>query len=510
MDSFTPAPDLATDDSATACHKAQVSTLPLPAHRRRVVVVSNRVVKPGHEHVGGLGQALKSALSDADGLWMGWSGDIGNDTDARRSRVGNMEFVVSDFCHDEYQCYYRGFSNSVLWPLLHARPDLMDFDSRDLQGYLSVNRRFARQLQTQVREGDIVWVHDYHLLPLAQQARELGVRAPIGLFLHTPVPAPAILCVLPHHQQLLGMLAAFDLIGVQTDSDAMNLRDYFERELGAQVSADGRLRLGDGRSLRIQAFPIGIDADAVARIAAEAGDEACRRFACDDATQLIGVDRLDYSKGIPERLRCIDQLLRSQPELGRRLRYLQVAPTSRGDVEAYQVLARRVESLVDAINARHASTAGGQQPVTCLRKALPLRTLAGLYRRSRVALVTPLRDGMNLVAKEYVAAQDPLDPGVLVLSSFAGAACELDAALLVNPYDTQGMADTVARALAMPRGERRERWQAMMEVIRDNDIHAWSRGFLRQLRTLSGTGLARIAHESSSPGRNVPVPLSIQ
>lgn len=481
MDSPSPHINTAANDPANgAVRRASLSTITPGTSKRRVIVVSNRVVKPQHEHVGGLGQALKSALAGSEGLWMGWSGETREKPSVHESTVGNMQFLVRDLTDEDYRCYYRGFSNSVMWPLLHARPDLMAFDPRDLHGYLAVNRHFARQLHAAVREDDIIWVHDYHLLPLAYQARELGVRVPLGLFLHTPVPAPATLSLLPSHQRLLSMLSAYDLIGVQTETDALNLRDYFEREHGARIENDGRVRLDNGRGFRVKPFPIGIDPDAVAALAAN-GSRADAGKRDDGIAQVIGVDRLDYTKGIPERLRCIDRLLRDDPQLQGRFRFLQVAPTSRGDVDAYRELADHVEMLVETINTRHCG-ADGWQPVDCVREALPLRKLAALYRGSKVGLVTPLRDGMNLVAKEYVAAQDPADPGVLVLSSFAGAASELDAALLVNPYDVYGTAHTVARAIAMPKAERRERWQAMMRVIRQNDIHAWSRSFLRQLR----------------------------
>lgn len=457
------------------------SLIPVSGGRssRRLVVISNRVVKPDAEHVGGLGQALKHALSEGSGVWMGWSGDVRESSSTHSSTAGGMEFLVTDLTRDEYRQYYRGFSNSVLWPLLHSRPDLMQYAERDLLGYLSVNLRFARQLRTLAREDDIVWVHDYHLLPLAQQARDLGVSVPMGLFLHTSVPPPAILCALPGHLPLLRMLAAYDLIGVQTGDDAAHLRDYFVSEHGARVEGDG-VRLESGRTFRIRAFPIGIDPTAVAELAVEADDESPARSPGRAPIRVIGVDRLDYSKGIPERLQCIDRLLRRRPDLAQRLHFLQVAPTSRGDVDAYKRLAERVDELVEAVNARHAT--GSWQPVTCLREPLPLRTLAGLYRDARVGLVTPLRDGMNLVAKEYVAAQDPLNPGVLVLSAFAGAASELEAAVLVNPYDIEGTSKAVARALSMPRGERRERWQSMMTRLRSNDIHRWTRHFVEALR----------------------------
>lgn len=445
----------------------------------RVVVVSNRVVRPGQEHVGGLGQALGSALEGDGGLWIGWSGEVSRSPRTRHSRCGGMEFVVEDLLPDSYRHYYRGYSNSVLWPLLHSRPDLVACDKGDLQGYLAVNRQFARQLCRHLHPGDVVWIHDYHLLPLAAMARGLGVRNRIGLFLHTPVPARSVLDQVPAHAQAFSVLADCDLVGVQTQADADHLRDFFVRQCGARADASGRLHLEDGRTFSVGVFPVGIDVDAMAGLAARLR----HRRPDDGVRQLIGVDRLDYSKGIPERLRGLGRLMHREPALVQQLRFLQVAPTSRGDVAAYRELAAEVEQLVHSLNARHGDTAG-HRPVRCLRRPVPQHTLTGLYRASRVGLVTPLRDGMNLVAKEYVASQDPSDPGVLVLSRFAGAAGELRDALLVDPRDPDSVADAIARALSMQGHERRRRWRSMMDVLRRNDIHAWSRHFLHALRTV--------------------------
>jgi len=447
----------------------------------RLIAVSNRVVPPDQEHVGGLGQALKSAFARTSGVWIGWSGRITESPRINNGVHGSMEYVTTDLNRACYNHYYRGFSNRVMWPLLHGRLDLMDFEAEAFDGYMSVNGRFADQLAANACDDDAVWVHDYHLIPLAALARAKGVRSPIGFFLHTPVPAATILAALPRHHELLGTLAAYDLVGVQTLGDAINLREYFKREHGGKIDHDGSVRLRDGRVLQIGAFPIGIDPKLVSELAVSEAGNVRDSISGDARHRMIGVDRLDYSKGIPERLRAIELLLDRQPDLAGSLRYTQIAPTSRGDVPAYQQLARQVGDNVARINGRF-TRHGIAPPIECVRDPLPLRTLAGLYRRARVGLVTPLRDGMNLVAKEYVAAQDPLDPGVLVLSSFAGAACELSGALLVNPYDVGGMADTIGRALAMQRGERRERWHAMMDSIRSNDIHAWGRRFVDALR----------------------------
>ena len=456
-----------------------------PNDERKLVVVSNRVVLPDHDHVGGLGQALKSAFNGAEGAWLGWSGHIGDSDTPSDVAVGAMHYRTVDLSQALYDRYYKQFSNEVLWPALHGRLDVMRFRTDAYAGYLEANRRFADLLPGVADRQDPVWVHDYHLIPLACMARERGFEGPFGFFLHTPVPPAQTLSSIPRHRELLRTLADYDLVGVQTHNDLVNLRDYFRREHGAHEDTDGWLRLPSGRAFRVAAFPIGIDHEAIAALA-DAGSERPRvSIAPRRPMSLIGVDRLDYSKGIPNRIRAFGRLLADNRSLCGEVELVQVAPPSRSDVAAYKQLAKTTGRLVERVNTRHGTD--DWQPIRFVAEALPLSRLAVMYRQSRVGLVTPLRDGMNLVAKEYVAAQDPLDPGVLVLSCFAGAAYELTGALMVNPHDIEGCADAIARAIAMPRGERRERWQAMMTSLRDNDVRSWGARFVAQLRDTATT-----------------------
>ncbi len=442
----------------------------------RLLVVSNRVATPGDVRAGGLAVALQGLLRQRRGVWFGWSGGFGDGPP--QTQIGDgIRFCTLDLPEAEFDAYYHRFANRALWPLLHYRSDLVHFDREAYEGYLAVNARFADALARELRGDDVLWVHDYHLIPLARALRERGVRQRIGFFLHIPMPSWDALCMLPEHRDLLSRLADYDLVGVQTPADADNLRRHFAQ---FQVPA--------GRCA-IAAFPIGIDADAVARdaTAAPAREAALALHHSLSGRRLaIGVDRLDYSKGLPERFRAFARHLERDDGGHDPVTYLQIAPPSRGEVPEYQTLRQELERLAGHINGLHARP--DWTPLRYVNHCYPHTVLAGFYRTADLALVTPLRDGMNLVAKEYVAAQEPADPGVLVLSRFAGAAHELREALLVNPHDVDQAADAIGTALAMPRAERRERWHAMMATIRRNGIDAWSRGFLARLQDEGGDG----------------------
>jgi trehalose 6-phosphate synthase len=370
----------------------------------------------------------------------------------------------------------------VLWPLLHGRTDLMAYRRRALQGYLRVNRRFAQRVMEEAADADTIWVHDYHLIPLGGLLRGAHCAARIGFFLHTPLPPPYTLTSLPGHRALFGQLAAYDVIGVQTRADAEALRRYFSEECGARVQGD-EVVAADGRRCCVRAFPIGIDPDALAELADRSGqmrDSLRLHESLSRRELLIGVDRLDYSKGLPHRLRAFGDLLNRYPDLNGKAIYLQITPKSRDQVSEYRNLAREVQRLVGDINGQHADP--DWTPVRFLTRSLPHAVLAGFYRQARVCLVTSLRDGMNLVAKEFIACQSEADPGVLVLSEFAGAAADLaEVALIVNPYDTERCADAMARALSMPLAERRQRWRAGMVRLREGSVHRWGSDFLQAL-----------------------------
>ncbi len=439
----------------------------------RIVLVSNRVARPGETQTGGLAVALAAAVDDGPALWLGWSGRTASDArlPLEKTREGRTEYALLDLPADDFDAYYHGFANRVLWPLFHYRIDLVDYHREQHEAWLRVNRRFAEALAGQLRADDTVWIHDYHLIPLARCLRDLGVSNRLGFFLHIPMPPPDILCALPAHRDLLGALACHDLTGFQTRTDLDNYRHALRQQ--------GITRYGQSG-----AFPIGIDVEAVAANARSGQAQQAERelrASLSGRRLAIGVDRLDYSKGLPERFRAFERHLESGAPSAGELTYLQIAPPSRTRVPEYQDVRRELEGLAGHINGRHAKPEW--TPIRYINDSFPQPVLAGFHRAATIGLVTPLRDGMNLVAKEYLAAQRPSDPGVLVLSRFAGAAEELAEALLVNPHDLDAVAEAIDTAAGMPLRERQDRWQALMARLRDNDVGHWARRFLDTLRT---------------------------
>jgi len=454
--------------------------------KHRLIVISNRVTAPGTTHAGGLGQAMRTALRGRRGVWFGWSGSVRDEPLLGVAREGAVRYVTRDLSPEEHREYYVNYSNRVLWPLLHGRLDLVAYSRTALDAYFRTNAAFADAVQKIVRADDVIWIHDYHLIPLARMLRERGVTCRIGFFLHVPVPPRQTLLALPAHEEVLPALAACDLIGTQTEEDARNLRDYF-----ASQSAS---RGAGAQAPKIMAFPIGIDVDAVvaAGNAAEQTDEHRKlRASLADQALLLGVDRLDYSKGLPQRLRAYDRMLRKHPELSGRVTFLQIAPPTRTAIGEYARMNRTLQRLAGRINGAHADETW--HPVRYLNRSFASEELSSFYRAAKVGVVTPLRDGMNLVAKEYVASQDGNDPGVLVLSEFAGAARELNGAIKINPFDREQCADAMYAALTMPVEERRQRWRSMMIALRGNDIHGWRDAFLAELERRRGSSEEREA-----------------
>jgi trehalose 6-phosphate synthase len=450
----------------------------------RLVMVSNRVALPGESRAGGLAIALKAAMEEVGGLWFGWSGRVATESGTlHEESVGNVRYITVDLSEQDRDDYYNGFANRTLWPLLHFRMDLVDYSREMYAGYLRVNALFAERLAPLLQEDDVIWVHDYHLIPLAALLREHGVRCKLGFFLHVPMPSSDLLAALPDHRRLFEGLSAYDLVGFQTERDLERFQDYVRLFGRGRVVEHGVLETAAGRRLRAGAFPISIDTAHISSLAAKAvGKASVKRLAASLSGRAlaIGVDRLDYSKGLPERFRAFERYLQRHPVQRGSITFLQIAPVSRDELPEYRTLRRELEQLAGHINGTHADA--DWTPVRYVNRNYPHASLTGFLRLARVALVTPLRDGMNLVAKEFVAAQDGEDPGVLVLSSFAGAARELPQALLVNPYDLDGVADAIATAVAMPLEERRERWQAMLLQLRQHDIMAWRQHFLATLR----------------------------
>jgi trehalose 6-phosphate synthase len=454
--------------------------------RRRLVVVSNRVatIDEGKPDSGGLAVAIRAALQENGGIWFGWSGGVEEEAseEPHIATRGALTHATLDLSPRDYDEYYIGFANRVLWPLFHFRGSLVEFSRRDHAGYLRVNRLFARRVAPMANPDDLVWVHDYHLIPLGQELRRLGCRQPIGFFLHTPFPPPELLRVLPEHRNLVKALCAYDLVGFQTAADLRGFSDYLLRHAGAEELGDGAYQVF-GRVVRAQAFPIGIDTATVAtqaRMADQSRHMRRLRQSLGERALMIGVDRLDYSKGLSARFKAFSHLLETRPETRGRIVFMQIAPSSRSDVPEYQEIRRSLAAAAGHINGRYGEFDGA--PLRYINKSFAHSILTGFFRAARIGLVTPLRDGMNLVAKEYVASQNPDDPGALVLSCFAGAAQELGGeAVLVNPHDPEGMAEAILRAFEMPLGERKERWSAMMQVIERNDITAWREAFVSAL-----------------------------
>lgn len=452
---------------------------------RRLIVVSNRVgpIETGHAASGGLAVALRNALAAHGGIWFGYSGDISDEPSEvpKREEAGNILAATLDLSRRDFDEYYVGYANRVLWPLFHYRPSLVEFSRSELAGYLRVNERFARVLAPMLATSDLVWVHDYHLIPFAAALRRLGVTQPLGFFLHTPFPAAELLRLLPNHRNLVEAMCAYDLVGFQTGSDLHGFRDYLTRFAAAEDLGGGRLR-AFGRVVRAAVFPVGIDV-ATVTAQAEAAEKSRHWRRLEDSigprVLMVGVDRLDYSKGLPARFEAYAHLLKHCPQTRGRIVYLQIAPPSRSAVPEFREIRRRLEAATGHINGRYAEF--DWTPLRYLNKSFNHRILMGFFRASRIGLVTPYRDGMNLVAKEYLASQRQHDPGMLVLSCFAGAAHELGEAIIVNPYDIEGMAEAIQKGLEMPIEERRERWTAMMKTLSRNDIAAWGESFLAAL-----------------------------
>jgi trehalose 6-phosphate synthase len=449
----------------------------------RLVLVSNRVADLSKaSQAGGVAVAIADTLRTRGGLWLGWNGNIGDEscelnTSPDLTKVGNATVATLPLSQREHDDYYVGYSNNVLWPVFHARLDVAQFEAGYYQRYLEVNRRFARTLAPLLRPDDTIWVHDYHMIPLAMELRALGVTAPIGFFLHIPVPPAQTFLAIPEHRELARGLAAYDLIGLQTQVDVGNLIDYLQDGVFGRILQDGRIRAFD-RELSIAAFPVGIDVDAFINSRPKrASDESL------SMTRLIGVDRLDYTKGLPQKFRAFGRFLEKYPDYRRKVILSQIAPPTRETVTAYADIKHELETLSGSINGHFGEL--DWVPIQYIHRSTPRKMLVDVYRNSRIGLVTPLRDGMNLVAKEYVAAQDPEDPGVLILSRFAGAAEQLKEALIVNPYDIEEMANAIKAALDMGLTERRDRHQALLAGIRRHDTYTWCRTFLDSLERIS-------------------------
>ncbi|MFT0893021.1 alpha,alpha-trehalose-phosphate synthase (UDP-forming) [Pseudochelatococcus sp. G4_1912] len=450
----------------------------------KLIIASNRVTISGNKNqtAGGLAVALNDVLAKRRGMWFGWSGKIGPEQkEATISERAGVTYGLCDLSKEDYEEYYNGFANRALWPLLHYRLDLTEFDRKDLNGYRRVNSYFADLLLQHIEPDDVIWIHDYHLIPLAEALRARGVHNRIGYFQHIPWPPVDIFLALPNHTEIARALKSCDLVGFQTQRDAKNFGDYLLSECKAFTRDHKHFVIGS-RSLQVGVYPVGINRNEFARAAARASSS---KFVSDveeslsGRAMLIGVDRLDYSKGLTHRLDAFERMLEGHPGWRDKVTFLQITPKSRGDIPEYAAMQRALGEAAGRINGLYGRASW--TPIRYINHAHSRKELAGLYRLAKVGVVTPLRDGMNLVAKEFVAAQDPDNPGVLVLSRFAGAASVLKGALLVNPYDLDGVAKAMDQALKMEREERIARWKTMWAGVDETDISGWATRFLRDL-----------------------------
>ena len=434
---------------------------------------------------GGLAGALNSALKDYGGIWFGWSGEESED------RTGNINLqrndgvttATIDLSTRDIDEYYNGYANSTLWPLFHYRLDLTEYERETGKGYERVNERFAECVTPLIEEDDLVWVHDYHLLPLGERLRSRGLKNRIGFFLHIPWPPARLFVSLPYHERLVRTMLEYDLIGFQTEEWLESFLHYCRKELGADVDENSGQISFEGRTAIARAYPIGIDWEHFqAQGAKEEAKVAEKRLLSStrDRTAMIGVDRLDYSKGLPERIDGIGRFFDQHPERVRDLVFIQIAPPSREDVESYQKIRTELEQKTGQINGARSEV--DLVPIRYVNHGYSHAELYGFFRASKIGLVTPLRDGMNLVAKEYVAAQDPDDPGVLILSRFAGAAHQLGDAVLVNPHSPDDLSHAIRVALDMPLKERKARYLAMIDTIRDDNVQDWTKRFCEDLK----------------------------
>jgi trehalose 6-phosphate synthase/phosphatase len=458
----------------------------------RLVIASNRlpftVESDSHElklqpTSGGLAAALASVHSHGENVWIGWPGDCSGLDERQRAELSSelrrTRVVPVDLSGSELVEYYDGVCNSVLWPVLHYLIDRLPLTLPEFRAYRAVNERFAEAVASTYREDDVIWIHDYHLLlaPAMVRARIPGAR--IGFFLHTPFPAADVFRVLPWRRELLdGMLGA-TLVGLQTRGDAANFAAAIR--MFTEYRVDDAAVIADEREIRFGAYPIGVDPTRLDAIEEAPGSEAAYEVLrpVPEGTQLlVGVDRLDYTKGIPRRLAAFEQLLADEPHLRGHVELLQVAVPSRGHVPSYVSFKQEVDEHVARINDRFGTP--GWTPVRYALQSVGLAELRAIYRAADVMLVTALRDGMNLVAKEFVSSRTDED-GVLILSEMAGASEDLTEALLVNPYSVEELAASMSTALTIDREERRRRMRALRERIGERTVDRWVERFVTDL-----------------------------
>ena len=462
----------------------------------RLLIVSNRLPVSARwagstlrlrPNSGGLASALRPVHAASNGLWFGTTGDVSlrrRSQTALSADLGAMGFVPVFLGRADARTFYAGVSNGMIWPLFHDRIDKLPLRLDGWDAYERVNAHFADAIAEQWRPDDMIWVHDYHLMRLPELLRERLPRARIGFFLHIPFPNPELFLTLPSRRALITGLLGADVIGFHTRRYRGHFTAAVRRLLQLEMDADAHLRHA-GRAIRLGIYPIGTDAHELsARASIRTVTMRVLALRAQNQRLLLGVDRLDYTKGIPRKMAAFEQLLDRHPSWRGHVRLVQIAVPSREGVEEYRLFRREVERHVSRINGRFGTPEW--TPIQYIHRSIDQDELLSLYRAADVMLVTPLRDGMNLVAKEFVASRSD-EEGALVLSEFAGAADELPDALLVNPYDVDGTAEQIHHALSLEGSERRRRMRAMRAQVLEHHVHEWAASFLRDLQDIAPT-----------------------
>lgn len=452
----------------------------------KLIVLSNRVNLPHPDTIsaGGLAVALQDALEDIGGIWIGWNGQKVSDDKEQRFKVQkykNVEYHTCTLNQEQYQGYYCGFANNVLWPFMHEQFHYIQYQSSDYKTYQDVNLKFAKHLKKVAQPHDVIWIHDYHLISVAHYCRKLGMKNRIGFFLHIPFPCADQWHHLAVGSELAQHLAEFDVLGFQTQHDRENCLKLLEQKLGLSRRYLDTLNYGS-RRIQVKCYPIGVHPEHIQQ-QAEQTDPIQLPFAHQlkqDSLKIISVDRIDYSKGLVQKIQAIQSFLQSSPEFEAKFQQLQIACPCRLDVKTYQQLYQEFKQHVQCLNDEYAFS--DWQPFVCSYEAVAHDALMRLYRAADICWVNSIKDGMNLVAKEYIAAQDPLDPGVLILSKHAGAADQMQAALLVDPHDEQSMTKALKKAIRMSKSERLARYQYLKLGLNEFNIVHWRDEFLMDLR----------------------------
>ncbi|MDV7706349.1 trehalose-6-phosphate synthase [Acinetobacter pittii] len=450
----------------------------------KLIVLSNRISMPsGKASAGGLAVAVQDALNDSNGIWLGWNGQQITDSEApefAQAYSQGIDYITCPLTHQQYAQYYCGFANKVLWPAMHHRDDLIEYDAEEYNTYQKVNRLFAQKLKELAQPEDLIWVHDYHFFSVARYCRELGMQNKIGFFLHIPFASLNIWHKIPVARELIQDLSQYDVIGLQTQIDQNACMQTCLNLLEAQKIQSNSISYKK-RQILIKSYPIGVQPELIQKQAQQdlATSSVFNFEEIPRQKTIIGVDRIDYSKGLLERFNAFATFLETSPEYHGLVRHLQVAIPSRTDIPAYQRLYQRFKTKLELINEEFAHE--DWRPVDCCYDTVQHHNLMHIYRHSDICWISSLRDGMNLVAKEYIAAQDPENPGVLILSKYAGAAEQMSQALIVDPQDRAAMMDTLKMALEMSKAERINRYQQLIEGLTSSDLTHWRNNFLDDL-----------------------------